>query len=255
MAEALRGEYVARRRLLLRVMPNVFAGDEEAAAVKECWESAGLSAAGGPAYRTLRLDASPPLDALRKGLDQKWRNQLNRAEKNGLTVVEGSGDDLYALFRRLYAEMYARKRFETSISVEAFGRIQEGLEPALKMQIFICKAQDEPVSALVGSALGDTGIYLLGATSDSGLQAKGAYLLQWCMLRWLKERGCRFYDLGGINPERNPGVYHFKSGLCGADVTHLGRFEASGSALSAFCVRRAEQLQNAARALRAAARP
>ena len=75
------------------------------------------------------------------------------------------------------------------------------------------------MAGLVASAMGDSAVYLLGATSDSGLNSKGAFLLQWTWIQWLKENGCESYDLGGIDPERNPGVYHFKSGLAGLDVT------------------------------------
>ena len=66
------------------------------------------------------------------------------------------------------------------------------------------------MAGLVASAMGDSAIYLLGATSDDGLNAKGAYLLQWTLIQWLKENGFKWYDLGGIDPEGNPGVYSFK---------------------------------------------
>jgi len=42
---------------------------------------------------------------------------------------------------------------------------------------FDLRGQGEPVAGLVASAMGDTAIYLLGATSDKGLNSKGAYLL------------------------------------------------------------------------------
>ena len=57
------------------------------------------------------------------------------------------------------------------------------------------------MAGLVASAMGDSAIYLLGATSDDGLNSKGAYLLQWTLIQWLKENGIRWYDLGGIDPK------------------------------------------------------
>ena len=69
--------------------------------------------------------------------------------------------------------------------------------------------------------MADSAIYLLGATADDGLNAKGAYLLQWNLIQWLKTKGVRWYDLGGIDPEGNPGVYSFKRGLSGLDVCQL----------------------------------
>jgi hypothetical protein len=93
------------------------------------------------------------------------------------------------------------------------------------------------VAGLVASALGDSAIYLLGATSDDGLTAKGAYLLQWTLIRWLKENGVRWYDLGGIDPEGNPGVYTFKKGLSGTDVSQLTPLVACNSVVSSAVVR------------------
>ena len=68
----------------------------------------------------------------------------------------------------------------------------------MKMHIVICKHEGQPVTATIGSAVGDTGIYLLGATGEMGMKQKSAYLSQWKMILWLQERGCRWYDLGGI---------------------------------------------------------
>jgi hypothetical protein len=113
----------------------------------------------------------------------------------------------------------------TTVDVGEFGRICENLPTGLKLKILICEHQGQPVSSIVCSALGDTGIYLLGATHDEGLNTKGAYLLQWTMIKWLKENGFQFYDLGGIDPEQNPGVYHFKQGFSGRDVSRIAPFE------------------------------
>ena len=57
------------------------------------------------------LDLEPPLNILRNNLDQKWRNQLNRAEKNKLNIIEGSGDDFYNTFLMLQEEMLQRKKY------------------------------------------------------------------------------------------------------------------------------------------------
>ncbi len=222
MAAALHEEYVRKRRLFLRILPNAFAGSERANIFKAAFpqfKNAPASQAG--VDRTCLVDLSPPLEILRKKLDQKWRNQLNRAEKNNLTIVEGNSAAEYAVFTQIYEKMWSRKKFDTTVDVNEFGRIGEDLPAGLKLKILICQHQGAPVSSIVCSAMGNTGIYLLGATHDDGLNTKGAYLLQWTMMKWLKENGVRYYDLGGIDPELNPGVYHFKCGAlrrgCHAD--------------------------------------
>jgi lipid II:glycine glycyltransferase (peptidoglycan interpeptide bridge formation enzyme) len=100
--------------------------------------------------------------------------------------------------------------------------------------------------------MGDSAIYLLGATSDAGLNSKGAYLLQWTLINWLKDRGIRWYDLGGIDPAANPGVYSFKRGLSGVDICQIRSYTASESVVSSRMVKTALALK---RTLRASLRP
>lgn len=221
---ALKEEYVFKRGLLLRIAPPV--SEEEGPEILEMLIDEGFThfASG---YRTLLLDLSPDLQTLRKQLDQKWRNQLNRAEKNELTLHEGSGDDIYDVFFELYRQMLDRKQFRTNVDVEVFRAVQKALPEPQKMRILVCKSEGKPIAAMVGSCIGNRGIYLLGASSNDGNQKKGSYLLQWRMIEWLKEQGCRRYDLGGIDPVGNPGVYHFKCGISDREVFHVGQYELS----------------------------
>ena len=238
MAVALHEEYVKRRQLFLRILPNAFAGSQRADMFQTAFSQFNkASSHGAKTERTFLLNLSQSLEELRKKLDQKWRNQLNRAEKNNLTIVEGSGAAEYRVFRQIYEKMWSRKRFDTTVDVGEFGRICEDLPPGLKLKILICEHQGKPVSAIVCSVIGNTGIYLLGATHDEGLNAKGAYLLQWMMIKWLQENRFQFYDLGGIDPEQNPGVYHFKQGLSGQDVSRIPPLESCEDLLSAACMK------------------
>jgi lipid II:glycine glycyltransferase (peptidoglycan interpeptide bridge formation enzyme) len=143
--------------------------------------------------------------------------------------------------------MRNRKTFETTVDVEEFGRIQEDLEERHRMRVLICEAGGVPVAGLVATAMGDSAIYLLGATSDEGLNSKGAYLLQWTLIQWLKEKDIRWYDLGGIDPEGNPGVYIFKKGLSGQDICQLNPMVASSSAVSSGMVKLGLAVQRAFR--------
>jgi lipid II:glycine glycyltransferase (peptidoglycan interpeptide bridge formation enzyme) len=184
------------------------------------------------------------LGDLRKGLNQRWRNHLNRSEKNKLKLIKGSDSALYDKFSVIYNQMLSRKQFDTFVDINQFRKIQETLPDHLKMVIVLCEDKDEPVSTLICSAIGDTGIYLLGATNDQGMKTKGSYLLQWEIIKWLKERnGYRYYDLGGIDPERNPGVYHFKSGLGGKEVEYIGQFDTCESTLNSVLVGCGDELR------------
>jgi len=213
MAQALYVEYVVKRGLLLKIIPNAFAGSLRS----EMFQSA---------------FSNFSQEELRRKLDPKWRNKLSGAEKNCLRVISGNSADEYRTFCGMYREMRNRKEFETTVDIQEFGRIQEELGETERLRILIVERSGVPLAGMVASAIGDSAIYLLGATSDEGLKAKGSYLLQWTLIQWLKENGVRWYDLGGIDPEGNPGVYQFKKGFSGADVCQLTPLAACRNPLS-----------------------
>lgn len=250
MASALHDEYVRKRRLFLRILPNAFAGSERASVFKEAFPQFQHAASKpGDVDRTFVVDISPPLEVIRKKLDQKWRNQLNRAEKNNLTIIKGSGAVEYRKFLEVYEKMWSRKQFDTTVDVHEFARIGDDLPDPSKFQIMICEHEGMPVSGIVCSAMGNTGIYLLGATYDEGLNTKGAYLLHWMMISQMKEQGICYYDLGGIDPEKNPGVYHFKRGFSGEDVTRIAPLECCEDIFSSLGMKAADLLKGGVRGM------
>ena len=120
--------------------------------------------------------------------------------------------------------------------------MQKNLAEHERFLVSIVCENEQPVAGHVSSILGDTCVYLLGATNNAGLKNKAAYLAQWSVIQMAKERGCRFYDLGGIDPDKNPGVYHFKKGMGGQDVTVSGPFECSPNGLKRMLVNNGEKV-------------
>lgn len=248
MAQALEDEYVDKRRLFVRILPNAFAESPRAALFQSAFSRFSLEPLDAEnTYRTFVVDIAPSPADLRKKLDPKWRNKLSGAEKNNLNIIGGDGSGEFQRFCEIYKNMRNRKSFETTVDIDEFARIQEDLAPHHRMRVLICEDKGVPVAGLVTSAMGDSAIYLLGATSDQGLHSKGAYLLQWTMVQWLKENGIRWYDLGGIDPEGNPGVYTFKKGMSGADTYQLNPLVASKSTVSSAIAKAGMAVQRAIR--------
>jgi hypothetical protein len=230
MAHTLHAEYVRKRGLYLRVMAPGRADSGDAALLRSAFAEYSAEPYGeAETSRTMLVDLRHSLESIRQRLEQKWRNQLNRAERNALTILEPAPSDAFVLFGSLYGQMVERKGFSPP-NLHQFERIQQRLPEHQRMKILICFEEDAPVAGIVASAIGNTGIYLLGATNEQGMKCKGAYLLQWRMMLWLKQQGVEFYDLGGINPETNPGVYHFKRGIGGDDIRYIVPLVACASA-------------------------
>jgi lipid II:glycine glycyltransferase (peptidoglycan interpeptide bridge formation enzyme) len=231
----LREEFVVRRRLLLQVVPNVV--DEGPAWARAALEDAGFQRIGsGRPYRTIMVDLQRPLEEIRKCLAQKWRNCLNSALRTDLEIREGSSEAEYATFLSLYAAMRKRKAFDCGVDVDRWGDMQAALPDREKLRVFTAYSEGSPVAAVVASCMGDTGRYLLGATGEQGLKTKASYALHWRVIERLVERGFRQYDLGGIDPEKNPGGYQFKSRMGGREVRFLGSFQCCQSVASRIAV-------------------
>ena len=105
----------------------------------------------------------------------------------------------------------------------------------------------QPVAGHVSSTLGDTCIYVLGASSELGRKYKASYLLQWRAIEAAKAGGARWYDLGGVDPEKNPGVYHFKAGVNGRSWRFTSQIYACSSRASKYLVAVAERAYRALR--------
>jgi hypothetical protein len=230
---ALRQGYAVRRGMVLRVVPRLTVEDHPYCtplAAEEHYVKSGAAAS----QRTLLMPLSASLDDLRDGLDQKWRNRLNRAERAGLTVTGGNAPELFDQFTLVYEQMLARKRLGPTADLQRHRHIQASLPPELKMEVLLAHQEGRLCAGMIASAIGDTAVYLFGATNELGMQTSASYLLQWELVKLLKQRGVREYDLNGIDPERNPGTYHFKQGLAGRngrDVRFVGELESFRASL------------------------
>ena len=249
---ALRNECVQRRGLVLRVFPVSFVEDDGSVAAVLAEEGFAV-ATSSTQSRTILMDLRPGLGQLREGMRSNYKRTLRLAEQQGLEVIEGTDDHLFGAFVEMYREMVDRKRFVEPNDINVFRRMQRRLPERDKMRIMLGRADGRVCAGLVCSAMGDTAVYLFGATSPEGRKSGASYLLHWRLIERLKERGISMYDLNGINPATNPGTYKFKNDLAGVHgrtVTFLGQFVVDRGGLSRWCVAAGERLQGVRRRLR-----
>jgi FemAB-related protein (PEP-CTERM system-associated) len=136
--------------------------------------------------------------------DRKVRNQVRKAEKNGLTVEIGAASllaDFYAVFARnmrdLGTPVYPR---------EFFDLIVRHLPDASR--VFVVRLGTRPVAASM--TLADRGVMEVPWASslrDTNELAPNM-LLYWVMLRTAIADGCRRFDFGRSTP--GAGTYRFK---------------------------------------------
>ena len=159
-----------------------------------------------------------------------------------MTLKSGTNEEFFSVFCNLYKALINRKDFDVDLTPDFYRQVQGSLSEHERFVVSIVYENDRPVAGHVASILGDMCVYLLGATNEAGLQCRAAYLAQWHVIQMARERGCRYYDLGGIDPDNNPGVYHFKKGMGGVDTTVPGPFEYYPGRLKKTLVLRGEQM-------------
>lgn len=239
--KALQHEYVDRRGYVLRVVGVARAGLLPDVANQIFLNAGFLPCEAKGEYRTILVDIERGLPEIRRSLDQKWRNVLNKAERQDLEIVRGTEATLFRQFGELLRALVARKRLDIDLGPDFFLNLQDDLQGSDQFVVHLAMKDGSAVAGHIGAFHGDTAVYLLGASNEAGLKSNASYLLQWRVIEYAKERACRWYDLGGIDPEGNPDVYRFKARISGLDLTAPGPYEAGTSARRAL-VRSAESL-------------
>ncbi len=238
---ALRKEFVDARGHVLRVI-GVARTDLSPDVTPRVFLDAGFVATLAKGrYRTILVNVKRELPDIRRGLDQKWRNILNKAERQGLEIVRGTDPALFVKFGELFSGLVARKKLKVDLDPEFFVALQNSLAAPDRFVVHLAMQAGDVVAGHIGAYHGDTAVYLLGAANEAGLKSNASYLLQWRVIEYAKERGCNWYDLGGIDPEGNPDVYRFKARIGGVDVCAPGPYE-SGTLLRRAILQNMESL-------------
>ena len=242
----LRRIYASGRGLLLRIFPADT--EDGTGALRMLFEEEGFGRdLTAPTRRTAVIDLSYSVEELRSSLRPTWRRNLVLAERTKLDIIHGTAPELFDVFAGLYQETLDRKRKLAAVSMGQFKEIQRDLPAALKMRVMLCEFRGEPIAGVAVPCFGKTAVNLLGATAEKGLKLRASYFLQWQMMQWLKEQGCRWYDLDVIDQRNHPGLTQFKSGFAGRlGVTpeYVGRFESCGRPLSRVSVKLGSRLNS-----------
>lgn len=244
--DALCEEYVERRQLVLRVVPSPSGGIFQQTQVSYL-EARGFCPCLQPPRKTFVLDLAGSLDELRGNLDPKWRYSLTKSEKSGLKISRSVELNDFDLFNAIFLDCTQRKGFMPSQDARFFKYVQLCSPADQKLVLHLAWHGDELVAGHLGSYVGDTAVFLLGAASLAGRDLCASYLLQWSAISYARTMGNSYYDLGGMDERQNPGVYRFKRRLNGRSVTEIGPYELAPDRVSRRIIHLAERARTAVR--------
>ena len=176
----------------------------------------------------LDIEGKTP-DEVMSGFRPDWRNRIRKAVRKGVYCKETGAEGLED-FYPLMTATGRRDNFPVR-SPEYFRRFMEALGD--NCRLFICYAdidgKETPLSGAIGVNYSGVFTYVYGASSDENRNFYPNYLMQWTMIEYALERGCKVYDFGGIpcyDNEKDPkyGIYRFKKGFGGEVVNYAGDF-------------------------------
>lgn len=223
----VRNEYGVKRGLQVRFDPrSTFIKDQDARLSQIFEQQRFFANPNVRPYRTIILDLEQDLDVLRKNLHGDWRKHLVRAERPGLLVEFGSSVELFDRFRKIYDEMWGKKTFETGVNYNARRRMQNIAPEDELVMIWLFRHGEQDIGAGGFSALGNTMLSFLAATSPNAPKhANSGYLMHWLGVCKAKELGLRWHDLGGVTDIPGNEIDKFKKRMNGTYVMFPGRFE------------------------------
>jgi len=173
-------------------------------------------------------------DQILANCKQKTRYNIRLAGRKGITVRQGSLDDLDMLYG-LYAETSIRDGFvirEKNYYLtlwKKFMRNTPGKDNPGAIPL-IAEINGNPIAAILIFFFSDYAYYLYGMSSDLHREKMPNHLLQWEAIKLSKSLGCKVYDLWGAPDEitkSDPmwGVYRFKKGLGASLVQTPGAWD------------------------------
>ena len=152
-----------------------------------------------------------------------WRHNLRRSSRHGLIVEQWHQPDVTTM-EIVYREMEALKSLPPQHSHEALRQMLEALGE--RLIVYRCLDQGGNLICFRAAGLfGNRAWDLLAGATSAARKIYGSYATIWALMDHCKKIGVDTYDLSGVDPIRNKGVFDFKHGVGSELVQCLGEWE------------------------------
>ena len=200
------------------------------------WRRAGLRKARADVQMsasTIVVDIDRDDDALLGSFKPKCRYNIRLAGRKGVEVeaVETTDEAVETMFALMAA---TRERAGFFLRSEQYFRGYWQLQAASGQgQLFFARWRGEVLAGVFATFLGTHGWYKDGGSTKEHSELMAPHLLQWEVMRWLRERGVRTYDLVAVPPSERVadaahplhGLYRFKSGFSEQVTDFIGTWD------------------------------
>lgn len=187
-----------------------------------------------PNHSTVIVDLTPDLDTIMASFNQKGRNALRRAEREGVTTYAVSVNEttMKAMYHLL--AQTAAGRFDSSLrSYSYYATFWQNYAKTGHGSLFFAEYDGKIIAGAFCMYLGNKGLYKDGASLREKIVYGASHLLQWEVMKWMKERGVVSYDLCGsphsseVDDPNNPfhGIGRFKTSFNKHVTDYVGCYD------------------------------
>lgn len=228
----VRREAASHRAILVKIDPPIPVAENQAA---ELFRRSGFRPLRtGPNFEgtqprfVYKLDLKRSLEDILASFTPKTRYNIRLAERKGVEVRVARRDNL-STFYSILQETATRDRFRVR-TIAYFESLWELLVERGLARLFLAEYGGRIIAGTMAFLFGGQCWYIYGASSNLHRNVMPNYALQWAMITWAKEQGCRVYDFRGVSGDMSPdnplyGLYRFKRGFSGRLVEYLGEFD------------------------------
>jgi len=235
LTDAVRARARQEAAILFKIDPPITTEDSRVVSLLEEVGFVGISdphGFGGVQPRcVMQLDLEPSIDELLANCKPKWRYNIRLAERKGVRVRSSCTKDDLQPFYNLLKETARRDRFLIR-GYDYYECIWDILVEAGYAKLFLAEYEGEAIAGALSFIFGDKCWYTYGASSNRHRNVMPNHLLQWRMIEWAKESGCKVYDFRGVSPKRDwsaddplSGLNRFKEGFGARFVEYIGEFD------------------------------
>lgn len=174
----------------------------------------------------LYLDLKKSLEDIYDDFHKNTRYSIRVAEKNNVStqIIEKNLTEHFDTFHSILEETAKRDNFSLhnkKYYENIFTQCDKDSNAILTLSFF----ENKVLSANLIILFGDTAMSIFGGTKNERRDVMPAYDAKWCAIKFLKERGYRWYNLGGVIGEKDlhvswQGLSAFKKRFGGATVQH-----------------------------------
>lgn len=181
--------------------------------------------------KTMWLDLTESEEGLLAKLSKNWKRNLKRSQRTTYSISKITEYKLIAKIYREFSELKNLNNLFSENDIKNLMKIYGDNLVVFGIEI------DKEIHAIRGVVINKRQATDIFAASNSFARKNYfSYRLLWELITFCKNSNCDVYDLNGVDPQKNQGVYNFKKGVGSSMVETLGEFEFSNSFIIKFCI-------------------